>query len=139
MNLSDNTFFETWRLKAIASSVSAELQIQFGKQEFYSHDEVVKACDSRNVIGDSRACALAMFANSEEAQDSLKEYNISDPVAEMRRIMASKLFFSDATSSECGPNNFSFHDIDMSPSFGGSHSGSSTEGGGFDGGSGGDS
>ena len=64
MNLEGEDWFDTWRLRAVAASVSAELQQRFGTNEFYSPEEVLTACDTRNVFGHSRGCALAMFVES---------------------------------------------------------------------------
>jgi hypothetical protein len=132
--MTDETWLETWKLKALATSVSSELQRQFGRNEFYSLPQVHAACDRRNVPDSLRACAVAMFVAPEESGDALRDYGISDPADEMRRMLAQKISASD-TSSGATDSSFSFHDL--SPShhgFGDSISGDP----GCDGGGGGD-
>ena len=58
--------------------------------EFYSPEQVLLACDARQVFGHSRGCALAMFAEPGNLHDMLMDYGISDPAEDMRRMMAKK-------------------------------------------------
>ena len=88
MNPASNDWLETWRLKAIATSVSDELQQKFGMGQFYSLDQVVAACEARNVVEHSRACAFGMFVKPEEIENILPDYGIYDPAEEWRRILA---------------------------------------------------
>lgn len=131
--MTDETWLETWKLKALATSVSSELQRQFGKEEFYSLVQVHAACDQRRVADSLRPMAVAMFVAPEESGTALRDYGISDPAAEMRKMLARKLSYSDS-SAGATDSSFSFHDF--SPShhgFGDSFSGDS----GCDGGGGG--
>lgn len=133
MNSADNGWLDSWRLKAIAASVSAELTARFGLHEFYSQYEVEEACDARHVHENSRACALAMFVAPAVAHDLLGKYGISDPVEELRRVMASKLMFSDTAGTDTYNAPFFFHEV------GGHYLGCDHHGGAFGGDSGGDS
>ena len=111
MNPLSEEWVESWRLKAIAASVSAELRLRYGLKEFYPPEEVESACGARGVEGSSEAIALAMFVDPHESQEILTVYGISDPVEELRRIMASKLFYADiGVSAESVPAPICFHD-----------------------------
>jgi hypothetical protein len=110
MNSTSDDWLNIWRLKAIASSVSAELRQKFGIHQFYSQEQVLTACDARKVIGNSRAYALGMFANPESIHTILQDYGISEPADEWRRILARKLCYSDTMSIDC--STFDFHHID---------------------------
>lgn len=139
MNSLDEDWLDSWRLKIIATSVSDELKSRFGWEEFYSPEAVEEACDARGVYDNSRACALAMFVAPAVAHDLLGKYGISDPVEELRRVMASKLMYSDTGSAEIYCTPFFFHEIG-SPYLGGDHHAGSFGGdaGGDCGGGGGD-
>jgi hypothetical protein len=77
--------------------------------EFYSPEEVLAACDARNVFGHSRGRALAMFVESGKLQGILADYGISDPVEDFRR-MARKISYSDTSGIDC--SSFDFHAVD---------------------------
>ncbi|HEY5812697.1 MAG TPA: hypothetical protein VIT23_08585 [Terrimicrobiaceae bacterium] len=134
MNPFSEEWIELWRLKAIASSLSAELQLRYGLKEFYPPEEVESACCARNAEGSSMAIVLAMFVDPHESQGILKAYGISDPVEELRRIMASKLFYADiGVSAESETAPFCFHDAGYGHSSWSFEGGSGGDGG-FDGG-----
>ena len=133
MNPDSADWLETWRLKIIATSVGAELRTQCGANEFYSVVDVQAACDARNVVGPSRACALAMFVEPANLGDTLKEYGISDPAGDFRKMMAQNISCSD--SSDLGASTIDFHHMDV----GYSHGHDSFSFGDYGGDSGGDS
>ncbi len=113
-NLESEDWFETWRLRAIASSVSAELKARFDLNEFYSPEQVLAACDARNVTGYSRVCALAMFVQPGQLHDILQDYGISDHAEEVRKMIARKISYSATSGVDCSA--FSFHHIDLGTS-----------------------
>jgi hypothetical protein len=133
MNLEDQNWLETWRLKAIATSVGEELQRRNGPAPFYPVDEVQAACDARNVTGHSRGCALAMFVEAGSLGHLLQDLGISDPAEELRKMMAQKLSGWDL-DIDC--STFDFNYIDAGPSH--DSGGSPSHGDGGSGGDGGD-
>jgi uncharacterized membrane protein YgcG len=135
MNSFNDDWLNKWCLQAVKTSIGDELEQRFGWQPFYSLDELEIACREKNVSEESKICAIAMFAEPDQAQDGLLNYGISDPAAELRRIMASKLSFSDTIGIDSGGNIF--HGTSSADSDGFSTGGSSDGGGFSDGGGGG--
>jgi len=118
----DQSWLDGWRLKAIATSVAAELQLQFGPENYYTPEQVTVACEARQVAPESRVYALA-------------KYEISDPAETLRKMMAAKISPSMGPEEAYSTRGNYFTDL-ASGGCSSGHEGGSGFGGGCDGGGG---
>ena len=121
---------DTWRIRALAKSVSAVLRERFDSKQFYTAEEVEAACNECGAPEDVRQYAVAMFVEPEQAQGVLEKLGSSRTALELRKFLATQIFFAYLPDVSYGSLMNDFHAAG-DPSGGASDS----PGGGGDGGS----
>jgi hypothetical protein len=84
---------DTFRLQALAKTVSDILRQRFGNKEFYTADEVEVACNQCDVPASSREYAVAMFVEPELTKGFLEKLGSSKTALELRKFLAAQIFF----------------------------------------------
>jgi hypothetical protein len=89
-----NPEIDTWRIRALAKSVSKVLREEFDTKEFYTAEEVVAACDECRVPDDLVQYAVAMFVEPAQVQTTLEKFGSSRTSLELRKALAAQIFFA---------------------------------------------
>jgi len=84
---------DTFRIQALAKTVSGVLRQRFGTKQFYTADEVEAACDQSHVPASVREYAVAMFVEPEQTQAFLQKLGSSKTAIELRKFPAAQIFF----------------------------------------------
>ena len=126
---------DSFRIQALAKTVSGILRQRFGTKQFYTADEVEAACNQCHVPASVREYAVAMFVEPEETHGFLQKLGSSKTAIELRRFLAGQIFFYYLPDVSYGSTTNDFHDAGDSHGHGsGGFDGSGSEHGGGHGG-----
>lgn len=101
---------ETFRLQALARTLSVNLWIKFGQKEYFTPDEVESICQSCMVPIPSRHFAVAMFVEPTQAKVILEAMEPKEGLQELRLLLAARMSLpTKALICKDGSNMFHFH------------------------------
>lgn len=143
MNNPSNPEMETWRIRALAKSVSDILRERVDTKQFYTAAEVAAACDECRAPNDVRQYAVAMFVEPDQAQGVLEKLGASRTALELRTFLATQIFHLYHPDVSYGNSMNGFHAVGdpgegALRSFGDGSDDEGSDGGGDGGGDGGD-
>lgn len=104
-----NPGIDTWRIRALAKSVSNILREKFEAKQFYTAEEVEDACNECRAPDDVRQYAVAMFVEPGQAQGFLEKLGASKTSLELRKFLAAQIFFSYCPDVSYGNPMNDFH------------------------------
>ena len=101
---------DTFRIQALAKTVSDILRQRFGAKQFYTADEVEEACNQCNVPASVREYAVAMFVEPEQTMGFLQKLGSSKTALELRKFLAAEIFFYYLPDVSYGSSVNEFHE-----------------------------